>query len=181
MEQGADPPAQGAGRETTFQSVFMAEYASMVALGAAVSGNRSHAEDIAQEAMLRLHRNWPKVQAYGKPGAWLRRITINLALSQKRRLTAEAKALVRVGTPRPELPPPLSDDGEIWGLVSALSKKQRAVVALHYLEDLSFEDIAEILGISASTVRVHLYRAKQSLHGSLTESPTNPHAKEPGQ
>lgn len=153
----------------TFQSVFVTEYSSMVALAAAVSGSRVHAEDIAQEAMTRLDRNWAEVQHYGKPGAWLRRVTINLALSQKRRLKSEAKALLRIGVPEPELSEAPAQDDQLWELVSRLSKKQRAVVALHFLEDKSLEEIAEILEISASTARVHLHRAKQSLHKSLTQ------------
>ena len=153
----------------TFQSVFVTEYSSMVALAAAISGSRVHAEDIAQEAMTRLDRNWTEVQHYGKPGAWLRRVTINLALSQKRRLKSEAKALLRLGLPAAELSEAPAGDDQLWGLVAQLSKKQRAVVALHFLEDKSLEEIAEILEISASTARVHLHRAKQSLHTSLTQ------------
>lgn len=165
---------------STFESVFVTEYANMVALAAAVSGSRVHAEDIAQEAMTRLDRDWAKIQSYAKPGAWLRRVTINLALSQKRRLKSEALALLRVGAPEPELPPAAAEDEHIWTLVARLSKKQRAVVALHFLEDKSLEEIAEILEISASTARVHLHRAKQSLHTSLTHPKLQLSAEEVG-
>ena len=165
---------------STFESMFVTEYANMVALAAAVSGSRVHAEDIAQEAMTRLDRDWAKIQSYSKPGAWLRRVTINLALSQKRRLKSEALALLRVGTPEPELQATPGEDEHIWKLVSQLSKKQRAVVALHFLEDQSLEQIAEILEISASTARVHLHRAKQSLHDSLTQTQRSPSPEEVG-
>lgn len=80
----------------TFDAMFVAEYPKMVALASAVCGSRAHGEDIAQEAMSRLNRNWTRVQGFGKPGAWVRRVTINLALSQKRKLISEAKAVLRL-------------------------------------------------------------------------------------
>lgn len=160
-------------RTATFESVFVAEYHSMVALAAAVSGSRIHAEDIAQEALSRLHRNWENVGSYDKPGAWLRRVTINLALSQKRRRATEFKALLRIGAPRAELPPALPEHQEIWALVAALPKMQRAVISLHFLEDQTTDEIAEVLEIAAPTVRVHLHRARKTLYAQLgpTASP----------
>lgn len=173
----------------TFEAVFVAEYQAMVALAAAVSGSRQHAEDIAQDAMTKLDQNWTKVQSYGKPGAWLRRVTINLALSQKRRLRSEAKALLRIGKPEPELPVNPSEHEHIWALIGKLPKMQRAVVSLHFLEDRSLEDIGEILEIKPATARVHLHRARQSLQENLappgvttsthaTPQPTNTHETE---
>lgn len=180
MDQATEPTAAADVVVSTFESVFVTEYSAMVALAAAVSGNRVHAEDIAQEAMTRLDRDWAKVQNYEKPGAWLRRVTINLALSHKRRLKSEAKALLRLGAPVAELAPSAGEDEHIWKLVGKLSKKQRAVVALHFLEDKSLEEIAGILEISSPTARVHLHRAKQSLHESLTHAQAPIPAQEGG-
>ena len=67
----------------------------MVALAAAVSGSAELAEDVAQEAMVRARRHWDRVSAYDKPGTWVRRVTINLALSSRRRIALEAKAALR--------------------------------------------------------------------------------------
>lgn len=151
----------------TFAAVFVEEYPKMVALAAAVSGSRFHAEDIAQEAMSRLDRRWAQVQTYDRPGAWLRRVTINLALSQRRRLLAETKARLRLDVPEPTLPPADPADDAVWAVVRTLPPKQRAVVALHVLEDRSLEEIAEILAMSPSTARVHLHRARQTLRDRL--------------
>lgn len=105
----------------SFDSLFVTEYPKMVALAAAVAGSRLHAEDIAQEAMGRLDRNWPKVQDYGKPGAWVRRVTINLALSQRRKLVAEAKAVLRLGQIERHLPDAPAEDVHVWWLLSCQS------------------------------------------------------------
>lgn len=152
----------------TFESVFVAEYPSMVALAAAVSGRPSDAEDIAAEAMQRLQLNWSKVHDYERPGAWVRRVTINLALSRRRRLAAEARALVRVGRlGDADLPPSAAEHAPVWAAVAKLPGKQRAAVALHYLEDRPIGEIADVLGCSPSTARVHLHRGRTALRDRL--------------
>ncbi len=156
----------------SFDAIFVDEYPKMVALAAAVSGSRLHAEDIAQEAMSRLDRNWAKVQGLTKPGAWVRRVTINLALSQRRKLVAEARAIFRLGAAEPALPPAPADDAPVWQAVAELPKQQRAVVALRFLEDRTIDEIADILDISPSTARVHLHRARQALRDRLEEEST---------
>lgn len=147
----------------TFDALFVTEYPKMVALASAVSGDRAHAEDLAQEAMSRLNRNWTKVQGFEKPGAWLRRVTINLALSQKRKLLSEAKALVRLGTAQPTLAAAPAEHEPVWAAVAELPRQQRAAVSLHFLEDRTIDEIADILQISPSTARVHLHRALKKL------------------
>lgn len=76
---------------TSFESFFRREYPPMVALAAAVSGSAAGAEDVAQEAMVRARRHWDRVGAYDKPGTWVRRVTINLAISSRHRLAREAR------------------------------------------------------------------------------------------
>lgn len=151
----------------TFAATFVAEYQTMVALAAAVSGDRVHAEDIAQEAMMKLEKNWDRVQYFDKPGAWLRRVTINTALSQRRKRKTELRALLRLDKPEAHLLEVDEADGEIWAHVSRLPKMQRAVISLQYLEDLKPDEIAEILEVEATTVRVHQHRARQSLLKTL--------------
>jgi RNA polymerase sigma factor (sigma-70 family) len=153
----------------TFDALFVTEYPKMVALAAAVSGSRSHGEDIAQDAMTRLNREWDRVRTLDKPGAWLRRVTINLALSQKRKLLSEAKAVLRMGRTVATLPPSPAEHEPIWAAVADLPKQQRAAIALLYLEDRSTEEIADILDISPSTARVHLHRARQTLRDQLEQ------------
>jgi len=164
---------------STFEQVFVTEYQAMVALAAAVSGSRAHAEDIAQEAMTRLDKNWDRISGYAKPGAWLRRVTINLALSEKRKRTNEIKALLRLGPSISTLPAVPVDHADIWDVVATLPKKQRAVISLTFLEDHSTDEIAEILEIAPATVRVHLHRARQNLHEALSATTSPAHSSAP--
>jgi len=158
----------------SYEALFVDEYPKMVALAAAVSGSRTFAEDLAQEAMLRLDRNWVKVQGFESPGAWVRRITINLALSHRRRLANEAKAKLRLAVTPSTLATAGAEHEPVWKAVAALPRNQRAAVALHYLEDRSIAEIADILEISPSTARVHLHRGRQTLRDQLPDFDPRP-------
>lgn len=150
----------------TFDQFFRREFPSMVALAAAVSGSRIAAEDIAQDAFLKAHDKWDEISEYDKPGAWVRRVTINLAMNTRKRVVAEAKARMRLG-PEVTLGPPPEPDDVVWKAVSKLPKKQRAAISLFYLDDLSTREISEALGCAESTARVHLHKARTTLATSL--------------
>ena len=98
METMVEPSEEKAGPESdsvSFEHVYSAEYRSLVALAFTLAGNRAVAEDIVQEALLRLHQRWSRVGAYERPGAWVRRVVLHLACSRARRVAAEARALAR--------------------------------------------------------------------------------------
>lgn len=150
----------------SFAAFYRREFPAMTRLAAAITANHLVAEDIAQEAMTRAHRRWERVAAYDKPGAWVRRVTINLSLSARNRATIEAKTRMRIGPPS-AIPPPAEPHEEVWKVVSRLPGNQRAAIALHYLEDLSVMEIAAALGCSEATAKVHLHRGRQALFTML--------------
>jgi RNA polymerase sigma-70 factor (ECF subfamily) len=150
----------------TFPAFYRREYQKLVAIAAAVSGNRGIAEDLAQEAMLRAHRNWDRISTYELPGAWARRVTINLSISATKRAAAETRRMLRVAD-RSTLPGPDSADDHVWRAVARLPGKQRAAIALHYLEDRSVDEIADVLDVSNATARVHLHRGRKALADAL--------------
>ena len=148
----------------SFDAFYGREFGPLTALAAAVGGDRSTAEDIAQEALSRAHKHWVKISVYERPGAWARRVTINLASSARHRKTIELRVKLRLGGDRAvQLRPAPADQRHIWEAVNSLPKNQRAAVALHYLEDRPVRDIAEILGCAESTAKVHLHRGRASL------------------
>jgi RNA polymerase sigma factor (sigma-70 family) len=147
---------------SSFDEFYLREFRPMVALAAAVSGSHLLAEDLAQEAMTRVYRRWDRVSGYDKPGAFARRVTINLAASRRKRDAVAERGRGRLGTQH-SLPPPPEPQAEVWRAVASLPPKQRAAVALHYLEDRPVDEIAEILGCAATTARVHLHRARATL------------------
>ena len=148
---------------TSFETFFRREYKAMVAPAAAIAGSPDGAEDVAQEAMVRARRHWDRVSAYDKPGTWVRRVTINLAISSRRRIAAEARARLAWWERREPAEQPQPLDPDLLRALRALSPQQRAAVSLHYLEDRSTPEIADLLGCSVSTARVHLHRDRQAL------------------
>jgi RNA polymerase sigma-70 factor (ECF subfamily) len=152
----------------TFEVFYRREYPRMLKLAYALSGNRWAAEEIAQDAFVAAHRKWNKISAYERPGAWVRRVVSNLAVSFVRRRLIEAKALVKLAAlrnePLPHLPEP---DEEVWSAVRSLPKQQAQAVALHYILDLPLAEIAVTLECAESTVKAHLYRARNTLAARL--------------
>jgi RNA polymerase sigma factor (sigma-70 family) len=147
--------------------LYRREYRSVVALAYGLSGSRSGAEELAQEAFLEAHRAWDRVSTYDDPAAWVRRVVVNRSVSQVRRRMAEARALTRV-MGRRELPAVLPDsDAEFWRAVRRLPRRQAQAVALHYLDDLSVAAVAAVLEISPETVKVHLHRGRAALAEAL--------------
>lgn len=146
----------------TFEDFYEREYARVVALAFTLSGSRSGAEDLAQEAFLAAHRRWAKIASYDRPDAWVRRVVSNAAVSLVRRRVAELKALARLGHQPvvPELPP---SSEEFWDEVRALPRRQAQVLALHYLEDRPVAEIAQILGVAVGTVTAHLHAGRTAL------------------
>lgn len=151
-----------------YRQFFVQEYRPLLAIALSMMGDRSSAEDVVQEALLRAHKHWARISEYDKPGAWARRVVINLALSRRDRRRREEHALVRLGN-RPE--PPTDADGlgddRFWAAVRQLPPKQRAAIVLHYVEDRSVADIAELLECAEGTAKAHLHKGRQRLASVL--------------
>lgn len=152
--------------DSQFESLYRRELRVLNALGATLTGSREAGADLAHEAWLRAFRAWPTVGALERPGGWVRRVLINLAIDAHRRGAREHVAVQRVERPGfVETGSPL--DGPFWVAVRALPERQRVAVALRYLDDLSVDDIADVMQVTAGTVKSSLFAAKKSLARTL--------------
>jgi RNA polymerase sigma-70 factor, ECF subfamily len=140
----------------------------MVTLACAVSGSRAAAEDIAQDALLEAQHRWDIIGGYDKPGAWVRRVTIQLASKRIRRARAEAAALLRLRATTP-IPPGPEEVQDVLRAITRLPRRQRAAVVLCYLEGHSVREVAEILGCAEGTAKAHLHKARTALARTLKE------------
>lgn len=121
------------------------------------------AEDAVQEAFARAYARWDTVREYDRPRAWVSRVALNVATSWWRRLSRE-----RANPPdRPAHPDEGPMDAALVRLVWNLPLRQRQVVALRVLADLSIADTAEILGIAQGTVKAQLHRALRRLREQI--------------
>jgi RNA polymerase sigma factor (sigma-70 family) len=152
----------------SFDALFAAERGRVVATVFALAGSAAVAEEITQEAFLRLHLHWAKVSRYDRPDQWVRRVAVNLAVSRRRRRTNEEHALRRLGGRTNVVTQALDPrDDALWTAVRALPKRQAQAVALHYVADLAVAEIATVLGCTEGTVQTHLFRARQALAGAV--------------
>jgi RNA polymerase sigma-70 factor (ECF subfamily) len=147
----------------SFEIFYRQEFTSVVALAYGLCGSRHAAEDLAQDAFLRVHRDWSRVQNMASPGGWVRRIVINLARSRFRRLRSEATARLRLGRPPITMMQPSSESDEFWREVRKLPSRQAEVIALHYVDDLSIAAIADLLGIAQGSVKASLHQGRERL------------------
>ncbi|HJV04838.1 MAG TPA: sigma-70 family RNA polymerase sigma factor [Actinomycetota bacterium] len=147
-----------------FSWMFREEYPAVVRTAYLILGDRAAAEDVAQEAFIRLYARWAKVSRYERPGAWVRRVAIRLAgrARRARRITLALTEDRSVGQILPS-------DPDLQRALLALPPNQRAAVVLHYLEGRPVAEVAEILGCATPTARVHLHRARKRLGTLLGE------------
>ena len=147
-----------------FASFYDREFPRLVATAYALTGSWATAEDLAQDAMTSAYRRWSQVALYERPEAWLRRLVSNRAVSVFRRRSSEARLRLRLGRERASSPAPMrAEDTQFWHAVSGLPRRQRQVVALHYVDGYGTREIAQILELGESTVKTHLQRGRASL------------------
>jgi RNA polymerase sigma-70 factor (ECF subfamily) len=138
-----------------------------VAFAWTLTGDVGVAEDVAQDALHATWEAWDRGDGIHHPAAWARRVVARRAIDRRRRTGREQRALDLVGArpdPAVELP---TTDHEFWAAVRALPERQAQAIALHYLEDRPVAEIAEILGCSPATVKVHLHRGRRTLADEL--------------
>jgi RNA polymerase sigma-70 factor (ECF subfamily) len=152
-----------------FASFYQRELRRAIGLAFVLSGSRSGAEDLAQDAFLKAYKQWETVGAYDNPGAWVRRVVSNGSVSRFRRGKAEAKALVSLTGSMYVVPDMSPDAMATWAAVRKLPKRQAQAIALRYYDRSSIADIARILECPENTVKTHLQRAKQTLEVLLDD------------
>ncbi len=112
---------------------------------------------------------WERLRDYDHPDAWVRRVALNLAASSLRRSRRKLVAYRRVA-PAPPAPPPGEDAIVLAQALGRLRRRHREVLVLHYLAELSVEEMARVLRIPAGTVKGRLFRARAALERELSET-----------
>ncbi len=147
----------------TFAAFFRREYHGLVALAWGLTGSREAAEDLAQEALVSLHRRWEQPDYLDNPTAYVRRTCANLSVSWIRKRMAESRALLRFGRPDAVAVDLTEEAATFWSEVRRLPRRQAQVVALFYGYDLTVAEVSETLQMSTGTVKTHLHRARATL------------------
>ena len=167
LEGEGDPPEAPLASEG-FDAFYEREYRPLCRVALAFTGSPAVAEDLVQETLLRAYRHWGKVSGYDQPGAWARRVLCNLATSRGRRLSVEARGLLRMRSDTRHAQIEERDD-ELWAAVRRLPKREAHAVVLFYVEQLSVQEIGHVLECPEGTVKSLLHRARKSLAAQLRE------------
>lgn len=156
-----------AGPGLSFEDYVRARATALVRFAYMLTADWALAEDLVQEALVRVHLKWPRVVSAEHPDAYVRKVVLRQFLTWRRRRSSGEAVMASL----PELPAPdwagfagrQADRDAAWRLLATLSRQQRAVMVLRYYEDLPDDRIAELLGCTTSTVRVHASRALAAL------------------
>jgi RNA polymerase sigma factor (sigma-70 family) len=145
-----------------------AEHArSLVGLARLFVDHRDAAEDVVQEAFIRLSRSLHRIDDPSKAAAYLRSIVLNLARDHNRRGLLSLRHAQRPVDLDPtgvdETITTRDDHQRVLTAVRALPRRQRDCLALHYLLELSVAEIADTLDLSPNSVKTHLKRGLASL------------------
>ena len=158
-----------------FEELVETESRGLIAAVYTIVGDQHRSEEIVQEAFERGYRRWRRVSRLDRPGAWVRRVAINEAISTTRRRATETQALARLDglADRGGAPDQFAalDDEGVWAEVRRLPADQAAVVALRYGADLGIDDIAETMHLTAPAVKSLLHRARRTLRRSSEMQP----------
>lgn len=163
------------GDQAAFTQLVLRHQQSVYSLCYRMAGDATEAEDLAQEAFLRLYRSMGSFKPGGRLRPWLHRITANVCLDALRRRKAptlpleeliEGESHPRVSS-RDELPEDALLGREARGRVQEallqLPCDYRVALVLRYLEELTYREVADALGAPVSTVETRLFRARKML------------------
>ena len=160
-----------AGDLSAFESIYRSQAGRVYAICLRMTADPARAEDLTQEAFIRAWEKLGSYRAESPFGAWLRRLTINVVLSERRssarrrsRESGTADVVRFPDAPRP------GQDGHGIDLESAISRLPdgaRRVFVLHDVEGYRHDEIAALLGVAPGTSKTQLHRARKLLREAL--------------
>ena len=153
--------------EEQFEQLYLASRSRLVGQLYAMTGNLAEAQDCVQEAFVRA---WPRrrsIDTDGAPEAWLRTTAWRLSVSRWRRAATGLRAHRRHGV-APDLPEPGVEHIDLARALRTLNPDQRRAIVLHYLCDLSVDQVSAETGAPPSTVKSRLHRGRAALAAALT-------------
>ncbi len=154
-----------------FDSWVVARGPALLRLAYTLTGNRTDAEDVVQEALARALARWSRISAVGDIDAYVRRMVVNEHTSVWRRFRRRESPVEAVADgPTPEDGGVEPDDRRrIWLACQALPEAQRTAVVLRYYEQLEYAEIAALTGVREGSVRARVSRGIATLRAELGE------------
>ena len=163
------------GDEAAFEALVRKHTKSVLNIVFRYLVDRSQAEDVAQDVFVKVYKARAKYEPAAKFTTWLFRITVNHCLNELRSRRSQplgsAPMEELIEQPSPENPDDRMNSVELKSAVrealDSLPENQRMAVILSRYQDLSYDEIAETMGLSLEAVKSLLFRAKENLKERL--------------
>jgi RNA polymerase sigma-70 factor, ECF subfamily len=171
------PTAADDSRESLFRR-WLKEHAGLVfKVARAFAPSAADRDDLVQEILLQLWRSLPRFEGKARESTWIYRVALNTALAwhrgENKRHTTQTPLLAIEELPEPDDLARREREELVARLYAAIRQlpKVDAALVLLYLDDLSYREMAEVLGISETNVGVKLNRARKTLAELMKEAP----------
>ena len=159
-----------AGSEADFERLYRNTYHRILGTLVTMVRDRATAEDCAQETFERAYRSWKSWRPDAPVEAWLHRIAINVAISDRRhqRIRQAGEIIRRLGRPEPGPDPAsVAEHSDMLAAMKKLPPKQAAALVLRHYHGYSNREIAAALGVPEQTVASRLGAARKHLQAVL--------------
>jgi RNA polymerase sigma-70 factor (ECF subfamily) len=151
---------------SAFEEFFLAQHGRLFQALYLLTGDRSEADDLAQEALLRAYERWDRVGSMDSPAGYVYRTALNLHRSRLRALVVRARR-VFAAVPAEDLSGPVAASHDVRRTLAQLPRGQQEALILVEWLGLGSEEAGRVLGIDASSVRGRLHRARATLRDQL--------------
>jgi len=161
----------GVGFTERFEEFFAIEHERLLRALYVITGNRSEAEDLMQDAFVKLLERWDSVQLMDDPTGYLYRTAMNAFRTRYRRGLMALRRIALLEPRQRDLFSDIEIQDDVRQAISALTPRQRAAIVLTVLVGYSAEDAAQIMAIRPSTVRALTTQARERLRSTLEATP----------
>jgi RNA polymerase sigma factor (sigma-70 family) len=145
-----------------FEETYREQRVALLRLAYLMCGSREVSEDVVQSVFASAHDRWDRID---NPLPYLKRAVVNVVKDEQRRRFRRDRRVATLEVPLAALPPEVD---ETWALIQRLPWTQRAVVVLHYYEDLTLTEVAAVLERAPSTTRSDHRRALDKLRKAMS-------------
>jgi RNA polymerase sigma-70 factor (sigma-E family) len=158
----------------SFEAFVAERSTSLLRTAYLLTGDRGHAEDLLQTALIKTYRHWDRVRSQDNPAGFVRRVLVTTHAGwRRRRRVAEFVSSTPLLSASEQAGPDLGERDQMVTALATLPPRMRAVLVLRYWEDLSEAGTAEVLGCSIHTVKTHTTRGLARLREHLGPATTH--------
>jgi RNA polymerase sigma-70 factor, ECF subfamily len=165
----ADTAEQAQSEPRTFEVFYGSVHRSLFGALCVITGNRADAEDISQEALVRVWERWDRVALIDNPEAFLFRTAMNVFRNRSRRARLVLRRLTGGSDPRDELAE-VEERDLVERALRPLTPRERAAVVLTCYLGLTSQEAGRVLRIRPGTVRTLAARARAAMKTTIEES-----------